>query len=335
MHDQRFAGGTESPQLVQNNRTLMNLAGGVFTREPMRGPAALSRYENALRQAVLHNSGNRVFVAVLDSDGSSSHHTIMSPGESLVFGRHHQAGLWHDSEDVSLRHLALAVAPSSTASAPLVRVWDLATNRPFKTEDGQYTAALTADGPVFITLGSISLAMIPLGSVPRVLPMGTQALWEALPKSAITSHLAEGSDIGRTPHDPSARQTMVTRIPSARAPEDCLPELAVAQLALSTSQGCRRFQLSEEALVRGVLIGRYNRCISMPGNLDMLSRVHLLISRIGTRIVAIDTASTCGSTHGCAGEFEATVVAEHDEFLLAGSLLVEWDWSGLSLDIGL
>ena len=72
------------------------------------------------------------------------------------------------------------------------------------------------------------------------------------------------------------------------------------------------------------MIGRYDRCLSIAGELDALSRVHLLISKIGKDVVAIDTASTFGSTRSMDRAFETAVLAERDKILLANVLLVEW-----------
>jgi pSer/pThr/pTyr-binding forkhead associated (FHA) protein len=52
--------------------------------------------------------------------------------------------------------------------------------------------------------------------------------------------------------------------------------------------------LGEEDLARGVLLGRYDRCVER-FDANEISRVHLLIARVGGDLVAIDTASTNGS----------------------------------------
>lgn len=70
----------------------------------------------------------------------------------------------------------------------------------------------------------------------------------------------------------------MTRVGAVSSPVDCPPELAVAELRLATSSGSRRYRISLEALERGILIGRYGRCLNL-GNeeFSVLSRVHLLI----------------------------------------------------------
>lgn len=335
MDDDRFAFGTGSaagPQKkTKNAMTMAGFVGGVFAREPMAGAIALTRYEAALREAAANCARDRVFVVFIDSDGSKSESRVLMPGESIVFGRHEQARLRHASMDVSLRHVAIAVAPSSTAEAPLLRVWDLATDRPFKTEDGMTSEAVTADGPVFASVGAVHLAVIPLGVLPEKLPIGTRALWKALPDRDVISRVAGGSAVRRVPERFPGQITRVTRIPSAEPPHDCAPGMAVAQLCLTTDEASRNYRISMEALERGLLIGRYDRCLSIAGEINPLSRVHLLISKIGKDVVAIDTASSFGSTRSMDRAFETALLGERDKMLLANVLLVEWRYERLVL----
>lgn len=331
MDESDFACGTMVPDDDEaiNSRTRV-CGDGVFAREPLGGPIALARYEPMLRKAAA-GSRNRVFIAVVDSDGSESEHRILRPGESLVFGRHEQAGIRNASADVSLRHIAIALARSSTEHSTLLRVWDLATGKPFITEDGQLTEALSSDGPVFVTVGSVYIAIIPLGSLPTTLPLGTRELWQALPAREVISRVAQGSAL-RPLHAPGSsehgHQTMITRIPSASAPEDCPAELAVASLCLRKKGSQRLYQVSAEALERGILIGRYDRCVCFGHDLSQLSRVHLLISKIGNDIVAIDTASTYGSKRS-GHRFATSILKTQDELILAGALHLEWKYERL------
>jgi hypothetical protein len=339
MDQEKFARGTATAEARplkkrENCKTrVCGVVGGVFLREPLGGQIAMARYEAPLRIAVQDHDRDRVFVAVVDSDGRKTRHAVLGPGDSIVLGRHEQARLQHESEDVSLRHVAIAVAPSSTAAAPLLRVWDLVTGRPFKTEDGMPTKAITADGPVFATVGAIFIAIIPLSSLPKKLPLGTLALWHSLPERKVISRVAEGSVVESLPPAKAKakpvvkrRTTMVTRVGPVSGPMDCPPELAVAELRLATSAGSRRYRISMEALERGILIGRYERCLNLGGDeISVLSRVHLLISKIGLDVVAIDTASTFGSIRK-SDAFESVVLRDQDKMLLADVLLVEWKY---------
>jgi len=117
---------------------------------------------------------------------------------------------------------------------------------------------------------------------------------------------------------------VVTRLPSVQAPESCENQFSVAELALRTSDDVAHYHISADALQRGILIGRYDRCLDIRGDLPTLSRVHLLISRVGADVFAIDTASTFGSMKSGKRYFESTVLADKDSVLLAESLLVDW-----------
>ncbi len=335
MDQEKFAHGTAAavarpPKKKRNCKTrVVGVVGGVFSREPLGGQIALARYEAALRIAAQDHPRDRVFVAVVESDGRKTRHEVLAPGDSLVFGRHEKARLHHNSEDLSLRHLAIAVAPGATAAEPLVRVWDLVTGQPFQTEDGMPTRAITSDGPVFATIGSVFIAIIPLGCMPTKLPLGTLALWQSLPEREVISRVAEGSVIERLPPPKVVKSkrstTRVTRVGPASAPEDCPPELVAAELKLTTESGSRCFRVSMEALERGILIGRYARCINLPQEDDNLSRVHLLISMIGGDLIAIDTASTNGSV-GREGPFESKVLEDDDVIVLADVMSVHWNY---------
>ncbi len=69
----------------------------------------------------------------------------------------------------------------------------------------------------------------------------------------------------------------------------------VATLRLDSGPRRARLALDEEALGRGVLLGRYARCdSSLVFAEGELSRVHALVVRVEEDVVAIDTASTHG-----------------------------------------
>ncbi len=329
MSDSEFARGTRvaGETIWPNNRTRVACVGGVFVRSPLVGLAAMERYELWLRKAVLQCPRDHVFVAMIDSNGSAAKSQVLAPGESVVFGRHEQVGLQHYSQDVSLRHVAVAVAPASTETEALVRMWDLATGRPFLTEDGQATEALTADGPVFATVGSVLIAVIPLASLPKELPTGTDALWNSLPSREVISRVATGSvvqPLAPPPQTNFGQGTRVNRVRSLLPIENCDPAMAIGTLTLSTSAGSRKFFLSAEALERGVLLGRYGRCLTIEGKIEDVSRVHLLLSQVGPDIMALDMASSVGTFDLAGHSVDSIVLGETTEMLLADSLRMHW-----------
>ena len=70
--------------------------------------------------------------------------SIVESGHSLIIGRHTECGLRLTSDGVSLRQLALYAQPESPDTAPVIRLWDLNTEQPFFTEDGQPSAAASS-----------------------------------------------------------------------------------------------------------------------------------------------------------------------------------------------
>jgi len=114
MDGKRFPRGTvachaDDQEWEQNCQTLMGIKSGVFSREPLPGQIALSRYETALRRAHAEHPPTSVFITTVDNKGAPARHEVLAPGEAIVFGRHDRAQLKHSSRDVSLRHIAVAV----------------------------------------------------------------------------------------------------------------------------------------------------------------------------------------------------------------------------------
>jgi hypothetical protein len=104
--------------------------------------------------------------------------------------------------------------------------------------------------------------------------------------------------------------------------ESAEPEVSWGTLRLTDPARWERRSFSAEALEQGVLVGRYLRC-GMVGFDDRVSRVHLLLARIGAEVWAIDTASTHGVLRG--GEtLHAGVLADADALSLAGATTLEW-----------
>jgi len=71
-----------------------------------------------------------------------------------------------------------------------------------------------------------------------------------------------------------------------------------------------------------VLLGRYERC-GIPLKASNLSRVHLLLVRLGADVLAIDIASTNGTWRGTT-EVRTTSLEELDSLTLGADLHVYW-----------
>jgi hypothetical protein len=286
---------------------------------PLEPASAFGAFAQPLRVCA-RDSRERIFVAITE-DGRTCRHQLLAPGEVAIIGRHSRCDLRVSDPSLSLRHLAVAVSAGSTAADPFVRVWDLATGEPFATEDGVDSRAVTSTGPCFLGLRGSSIAIIPLSSLPDELPIGTRALWDSLPVRSIVTRLTGELE----PKRQERRAQTITRVrgPIELSRTGCAPELAVGSLTVVGDGTTTTYHLGEDELARGILVGRYERCTRSVSPASV-SRVHLLIARLGVELLAIDTASTNGSALADGGDFEVARLEGGAEIALAASVLVRW-----------
>ena len=328
-----FAGSEPTGSQDRKNRcTMMSFAGG-FERlaSPISPKATLEAIYPYLLASSGHDAG-AVLVAAVDHRGQVLGASILAPGESVTLGRHTQCRIRLPSEGISLRHLSIHVG--GRVSAPLVRVWDLRTERLFTPEDGVAAAAVTSEGPFFASLSSYSIAALPL-ALPQQMPWPetAAAAWELLPEREFVSRLAEGShgdqSLPKREAPKSARGkriTLITRVsPVVHLGEaaSAHPDLAVAELELRYQGTTRRFLVGPSSLERGLLVGRYDRCGGRIMGDEMVSRVHLLLASSGLDTWVIDTASTHG-IQTRAGEIENRPLGAEEVFLIGEETLVVW-----------
>lgn len=285
-----------------NRRTLVDGSVGLWSRPSMLAPVAFLRYLRELSAARETYSDQHVFLTLVDSGGEANRSMVLGPGQSAIVGRHSKCDIKLEHENVALRHLAVHVAKptQSLAGRALLRVWDLHTGKTLTCEDGANVEALEADGPVFLSLGRYHLAMIPLGQLPTRMPLSTKEAWASLPKREFITSLAQGTGTALLPERRfDSGTSSVTHMPSSiglhaleRSQVD--PIDIVATLVVQGRDKRREFSIGAQHLERGLLIGRYRRCVG--SGLDAtVSRVHLMIATIGGETVAIDTASTVGT----------------------------------------
>jgi hypothetical protein len=262
----KIAKGTGVLAKVDNNQTLHLGSVGLWERPAMVASIAFLRYMRELSEARATCSDDEVFVCIVDSGGESNRQKIVSPGETILIGR----------------------------------VWDLHTGQTLTGEDGTKLEALSSDGPIFLTLGRYHLAVIPLGQLPKALPVATREAWASLPQRSFLSAMGEGSGTLLLPERFSGAfgTTSVTKMPSSIGLRDVertpvAPDDRLGSLVVQSADKRLKFYVGKEHLERGILVGRYDRCIG--SGLDRaVSRVHLMIAEVGGAIVAIDTASTVG-----------------------------------------
>jgi hypothetical protein len=297
----KFPEGTGALAKTENLQTVHDGDLGLWERPAMVAPMAFLRYIRELSLARATHSDNDVFVSIVDSGGEANRTMTLAAGESMIAGRHTQCDLQISHRNVALRQVAVHVGHASTALRPLVRVWDLHTGRSLTNEDGKKIEALASDGPVFLSLGRYHLAIIPLGQLPRTLPVSTREAWASLPQRNFISAMAEGSGTRLLPEKLGgvSGTSSITRMPSSVTLDDIertpvSPEHRIGTLVVQSLDSRLKFHVGMEHLERGILFGRYGRCLGK-GFDRRVSRVHLLLASVGGEIVAIDTASTVGS----------------------------------------
>jgi hypothetical protein len=105
------------------------------------------------------------------------------------------------------------------------------------------------------------------------------------------------------------------------------PSSAWGALKLVCGKEVEEHDLSLELLEQGVLLGRYERCAIRLLRLGSISRVHLLLVRMGEGVLAIDTASTNGTWRGWR-KIETSTLGDLDTLTLGKSLRINWRRTG-------
>jgi hypothetical protein len=119
-----------------------------------------------------------------------------------------------------------------------------------------------------------------------------------------------------------------SRITTLAAPlllgDDDEPELAWATIRLQSRSAKAKRSVSAERLGQGLLIGRYERCGLSLGEIDKnVSRVHILLVRIGSDVWAIDTGSTNGIRKDGKG-IAAKILEDIDRLEFGSNMTLDW-----------
>lgn len=308
---------------------------GVPRRLGMR-PAALGAREaftaayGKLRRLARALQGPAVLGVAVDGHARVLEAVIVEPGQSLIIGRHTSCGLRLPSETVCLRQLALYAQSAAPGDAPHLRLWDLNTEQLFLTEDGEPNAAVIAQGLLCVTVDEYALLFVPVrGPTEPVWPERAEEAWEALPPRHFIDQRAPTADRRwQSRHlrpDGQEYHTKVTRVgPLMLLRGHERPEAAWGSLRLVGAEHAEEHHISLARLEQGVLLGRYERCgIPLASEVSSLSRVHLLLVRMGGDVLAIDTASTNGTWRGPI-EVQTTALEDADSLELGEELVVHW-----------
>jgi len=308
-----------------NART--HVALGWFER-PALGPRAsfLVAHERlALLAGVA--AGHAMVVAAVDGNARVVASLLVPDGGALILGRHTACGLRLDAASISLRHLAALVR--FEGDRPVLHLRDLASGHPFTTEDGQPTAAVIADGPLYASIGEYAFWFIPAAALRTNTSRSPAEAWLALPARSFLERRAAG--LGPRPAAPRAPRgdasiSHITHVaPPLLLDAGDSPEIAWGVLRLDAGARRERRWVSAERLEQGILLGRYDRCsvlLATPGNTT--SRVHALLIRLGAEVWILDTASTGGIQRG-SEVVTAEVLRDVDRLSLGREMTLGWE----------
>ena len=260
----------------------------------------------AIREALEHFHELGVLLLLFSRRGQliAGHWVDAVPDKphAALIGRHGRCDLVVPARysELSLRHLAVLVRAVGVDEVTL-RIIDLHTELGFADESGRSLRAIEAQGPVFVRLGELTLAALVTGDSAPIAGDANDA-FDCIPPRVFLRErsTSPGALIrGRVERDLLSGCTRVHQRPAA-LPLGQLPATSREQIGTLWIESKRGFScrpLRAIDLARGILIGRYERCDVIGGNIvdHRLSRVHLLLIADGSELFAVDTASSNGS----------------------------------------
>jgi hypothetical protein len=328
------ATGVFGPQL-RNENTLFLPEGTDLTAAPGPRESFLVAYG---RLADLARAARRpaFVIAAVSNDMRVIAAELAEPDTTVTIGRHTKCRVQLPSERVSLRHV-VALVLEDEPDVPMIRLWDLNTREPFSTEDGNKNCAVVSSGPTYLAIGAFALWCLPCG--PSIeWPERASTAWDVMPARSFVDRRAPLSPSRRAGvhalpppkkkggpyrgYDDSSRIT--TLAPPLLLGDDDEPELAWATIRLQSRGAKAKRSVSAERLGQGLLIGRYERCGLSLGEIDKnVSRVHLLLVRIGSDVWAIDTGSTNGVRKDGKG-IAAVILDDIDRLEFGSNMALDW-----------
>jgi hypothetical protein len=223
---------------------------------------------------------------------------------AAIIGRHSMCSLAMPQEyqEISLRHLAVLIRAIDHEQVR-IRVFDLNTPTGFRDEEGRVLQAVVTEGPTFLRLGRV-LLMVLVTDESSPIPERAEDAYACIPPRVFIEERRGTAGVKeRRPSTAGRIAPGATLIRSKPGPLVAAGELvqsdemAIGTLLVRAGGGAVRRPVGPSSLERGILIGRYARC-DVGATFDedsRLSRVHFLITKEGSDVIGIDTASTNGS----------------------------------------
>jgi hypothetical protein len=304
-----LVGGQRRGEGVNRSTVYITMSGSIFPFQVM-----FERAWPAMRAALQTRTdpGVAAFAVHLIKGLEGAAWIAAKPGtiNAALIGRHDRADLFlHNDPALSLRHLALLVEPITSYDGDVrYRVADLRTPGAFEDETGKRLEGIVAEGPAFVRCGAYAIYFLTTGDGTPWPEQGAEA-WRCIPERVYLHEDAAEPDrwqrrrgFGDSKESSSSyrRKSWITLVPGPVASHDPLVadgEDPIVRVHVDApGHGRGELLIGERALQHGILLGCYPRCdaahvLANPS----ISRVHLLLVRIGERVFAIDTASTNGT----------------------------------------
>ena len=328
------ATGVFGPQ-IRNENTLFLAEGAESAAPPGPRESFLVAYDRLMDLARAARGPGFVIGAVT-KDMRLIAAELAEAGTTVSIGRHTKCRIRLPSERVSLRHV-IALVLEDEPGVPMIRLWDLNTREPFSTEDGNKNCAVVSDVPTYLAIGSFALWCLPCGTGAEW-PARAPAAWDVMPPRSFVDRRAplpteRRAGVNALPppkkkggpyrgYEENSRIT--TLAPPLLLGDDEEPELAWATIRLQSRSAKAKRSVSAERLGQGLLIGRYERCGLSLGEIDKnVSRVHLLLVRIGADVWAIDTGSTNGVRKD-GKSIDALILNDVDRLEFGSNMMLDW-----------
>jgi hypothetical protein len=302
-------GGTERRDPETNPATCM-LPIHVPT-EPVDFHDVFTLHFDALRSLVAaHPRDGCLIVAASPSAIEGAAWIETKPGSinSAILGRHTYADIvLAGGADTTLRQIAAILVQDDAHRKATVRLMDLRTSSGMVDERNRRLDSLEVDGPVALGCASHRVLVFPTSRASTQWPIDPESAWKTIPERAYRGIEADPDalpwpavDFESDVEQRASTTTLLTSIPGAlrfRARMVDPNEEPRGELVVSSDEGYARVIAGRRALQRGILIGRYERC-DIGGapflKNKCLSRVHVIIIEIRSRLYAIDAASKNG-----------------------------------------
>jgi hypothetical protein len=294
-------------------------------REPLSPKASFLLAYERLALLARASAERTVVVVVVDPTGQVVAGRRVFGGTAVVLGRHEQCGVRLPADMIALRQLVALV--QDEGGTMRIHLRDLATRLPFRTEDGSRSAAVVAEGPLYVAIGDYAIWFVPSELLLKGHGYGREAAWDALPPRDFIERRPPSDARGALPacRLVGADSVRVTHIAPARVLDDGdTPDVSWGVLKVEIGHKRETRWVSLERLEQGILLGRYSRCaVLVDASEAQTSRVHALLLLVQGDVWLVDLASTNGVMRD-GSRLVAGILEDVDRFTLGSQVTIGW-----------